>query len=150
MPIFIITLGVLAFSKIIFSATEVFFFFLGPFFAIIVALLVLLNARLEFFEDKIQIKRFLISRLRVENVSINKDSIAYGILSNNYRVKQSIMERSGLNIVPVSVLYLEYHELDKLLNIAINLSFFNNSSLRVEVKKIPQISIEGYGSTPSI
>ena len=85
-PIFIITLGVLAFSKIIFSATEVFFFFLGPFFAIIVALLVLLNARLEFFEDKIQIKRFLISRLRVENVSINKDSIAYGILSNNYRV----------------------------------------------------------------
>ena len=147
-PAFLVGLGLIAVSKVTFGLAENLVFFLLPATAAGVALGKLLPTRMGLSAGRLRLQRFIFRDLRLQRLSLSNDDVEFGLLSNRLGVKFEVEARSGLKIVPVSLLYLELRAGRNPDKIAFDVSHFDNRQVSELVRRFPRISREGYGSFP--
>jgi hypothetical protein len=150
LPVFFVILGFLAALKITFGPTEIAIFFVLPAIVEAVALIKLRASRMELSQGKLLLRRFVFHSLSLREEIISNDEIVFGVLSNGLGNKFAIEQRSGLKIVPVSVLYLEYRSGKAVQKLAFDVSSFDNRQVADMVARFPKISRAHYGNLPSL
>jgi hypothetical protein len=140
----------LANAKVNFGITEHIVFFALPVIIAILATAKLALCRLTFLYDRIILERFALSTLRHQIFSIALADVVFGMLSNNARDQAKIKLRSSLAVVPISVLYLEYRNGERIAKIAFDVSSLDNRALRLTCSQYPSIHIAGYAEIPRL
>ena len=144
LPIFFIASGLVSIGKIRFGMLEYTIMFGIPIVVMILGCLKLGCLSLSTSRDSLRLKRFTLKH-GIEDYTIPLGSITHAALSNSLKEKYLIQQKSGLGIVPVSVLYIEWDSGKK---IAFDVSMLNNRDVLKSLAVVKNIDTAKYRAGP--